>query len=576
MTRISPSPSGCLLNSKLAYYFQTQFKQKVTDRYTPLLIYRLPDLVLLIAGTTVSVTLLAFFPSNSLASFTEQLAIDTRAISLANNVTASPPGLMSIHYNPAGLSLLGDGNYFSMSATLPVIKKTSKFEADPEFKGFAGFEGQKDPLAGTEGTNSSGRMSLPFLGPQNFLVSPAIGLSHRAPGSDWTFAIGLYAPFAIGFIHAKENDPSRFGGQSVYQQHLIFAAPAVSYQVNKTLSIGASVGLGQTAMGASLDMRSPNDIVGMTKVLGDATKGMEIPLISELTFRSPFFGGGIGPYDRVASFAVNLRDDFSPSYNLGLLWEPTDWFSFGASYQSEIKTHMVGTYKLSYSNEWQRMADWFGSTPTLLIISGMLGLPNKAVPEQSGIMTADNTFPQIVNLGVKVNPFKKLSILSDVHWANWSVLNKDRFVFDQKIQLLQFVKVLGYTGGENVLQLNRNFKDTWNWGVGAEYQLLDWLTLRAGYENRKSSVQNSLFDLLYALPNLDSYGAGLGIKLKNGMEIDLAAAYLVNKSYKIKNNQSLNMNSTEFTNPVYNPYAGLNYEQRTETYMGSFKLTLPF
>jgi hypothetical protein len=35
------------------------------------------------------------------------------------------------------------------------------------------------------------------------------------------------------------------------------------------------------------------------------------------------------------------------------------------------------------------------------------------------------------------------------------------------------------------------------------------------------------------------------------------------------------MNSTLFTKPVYNPYAGLDYEQKTVTYMGSFKVTMP-
>lgn len=529
-----------------------------------------------IRGVILAVLLATLLPSLSLASFHEQLAIDTRAISLANNVTASPPGLMSIHYNPAGLSLLGDGDYFSQGLTIPVVKKTSKFEADPDFKGFAGWEDQKDPMAGTQGTNTSGRMYIPFLGKLDFLVAPSIGFSHRDPCSNWTFAIGNYAPFAVGLVHGKENDPARFGGQGVYQQHLIYAAPAVSYRVNKTFSVGASVGLGQTAMGASLDMRAPNDIVAMTRVLGDATKDMEIPLVSELFFRPPWFGGGINPYDRLASAEIKMRDDFSPSYNLGLMWEPLDWFSFGASYQSAIKVHMAGTYRLNYSDDWQKMVNWFGSTPTLLIISGMLGLPNKAVPQQSGNVSQDMEYPQIVNLGVKVKPFKKLSILSDLHWSNWSVIRQDRIVFDQKIQLLQFVKVLGYSGGENVLQVQRNFKDTWNWGVGVEYQLFDWLALRAGYENRKSSTQTALFDLLYALPDLDSYGAGVGIKLKNGMEIDLAAGYLVNTSYKIRNNGSANLNySTDFTKPVYNPYAGLNYEQKTATYMGSFKVTMP-
>ena len=527
------------------------------------------------AAVWVALTGLALLgPAPVQASFHEQLAIDARAIALANNVTADPPGLMSIHYNPAGLSLLGDGDFISQGLTIPVIRKTSKFTADPDFKGFAG-EANDDPLAGTQGTSTSGKMYVPFYGEADTVFGTSLGLSHRAPGSKWTFAIGQYAPFGVGLNNGGQNDPSRFGGQSVYNQHLIYAAPAVSYQVSKTFSIGASVGLGQTAMGAQLDMRSPNDLVAMTKVLGNATKDLEIPVLSELTFPAPWFGGGVGPYDKLASVQIKMRDDFSPSYNLGALWNPVDWFALGASYQSAIKVNLVGQYSIQYSDQWQRMVNWFGSSPTLMTVSGMLGLPTRAVPQQSGVVSEKFEFPQMVNLGVKLKPFTRLTLLSDLHWANWSSVKQDNIVFDQKIQLLQFVKVLGYSGGDNTLQVDRNLKDTWNWGAGLEYQLLDWLTLRAGYERRKSSTQKDLFDLLYALPDLDSYGAGFGIKLKSGTCIDLGANYLVNTSFKIMDNGSSNMNSTDFTKPVYNPYAGLNYEQKTVTYIWSAKITMP-
>ena len=43
--------------------------------------------------------------------------------------------------------------------TVPFINKTSRFTTDPDFEGFLG--GLKDdPIAGTEGTNSSARMIL--------------------------------------------------------------------------------------------------------------------------------------------------------------------------------------------------------------------------------------------------------------------------------------------------------------------------------------------------------------------------------------------------------------------------------
>ena len=186
---------------------------------------------------------------------------------------------------------------------------------------------------------------------------------------------------------------------------MIYAGPAVSYKVNNNFSVGASFGAGQTAMGINMDMRSPNEIVNITKVLGDSTQGMANPFF-DLTIPFPLFGGGIGPYDRLGTLSFNIRDDFSPSYNLGALWEPFDWLSFGLCYQSAIKSHLSGKYSFQYSNEWQRMVAWSGSTAMMQIASMMFDLPYQATSEQTGTVTTDVEFPQIINFGIKLKPIR--------------------------------------------------------------------------------------------------------------------------------------------------------------------------
>ena len=84
-----------------------------------------------------------------------------------------------------------------------------------------------------------------------------------------------------------------------------------------------------------LNMRTPNDMVALTGALGEETKGLEIPVVSELTLPPPWFNGGMNPYDTQGSLQMQLEDYITTSYNLGLLWKPYDWFSFGAVYQSE-------------------------------------------------------------------------------------------------------------------------------------------------------------------------------------------------------------------------------------------------
>jgi long-subunit fatty acid transport protein/ketosteroid isomerase-like protein len=512
-------------------------------------------------------------------SFHEQMAISAKAISLGNAVTANPPGHMSIHYNPAGLSLMPEGKWFSQGLTVPVIQKTSKFRADPDFEGFFGVNDDPilSPLGKYEGTNTAGRMYIPIVDTTiDYLFSPTVGISYRKPGSPWTFAVGNYAPFAVGLVHGASRDPTRFGGKAVYQQHLVYAAPAVSYQLNEELSLGLSVGLGQTAMGAEVDMRSPNELVELTRVLGEATEDLEIPVLSELTLPPPWFGGGVGAYDQVASLDLALRDDFSPNYNVGLLWEPLDWLSLGLVYQSPIKVELEGDYLFSYTETWRSMVNWFGQSPLLLTTSGMLDLPTNPVPYQKGRVTTEIELPRRVQMGVKIQPFDRLSLMFDLKWSNWSVLEEDRFVFDQDIQLLRLVKLLGYTGGNDKLVVDRDFQDTLDWAVGVEFELFDWLTLRAGYEWRETSVKQELYDLLYALPDLHYFGGGCSVTLPNGMVIDLAGAYLINEGFKVENDGSSNLNSNDTFKPVYNPYAGLHYEQDTYTYMGSINVTMPF
>jgi long-subunit fatty acid transport protein len=511
----------------------------------------------------------------------EQMAVSPKALSLANTCTADPPGLMSVHYNPAGLSKIEEGKMFEQGFALPILMITTKFHTDPEWKGIFGQwgpqEGQiHDPVADTEDTNSSGVMYLPIYDDKiNFLGGPTAGLSSREPDSKWTFTLANYAPFAGGVNH-KSDSPANYGARMLYLQHLIYASPAASYKLTPKLSMGMSVGMGQTAMGVKVHMRSPNEMVALTRVLGDATEDLEIPILSELTLPPPWFGGGIGPYDEVAQFDFHARDDFSPNYNLGLLWDTNEWLTCGFVYQSGIKYQLNGGYTFNYGNQWQRMMNWMGSSPLLLITAGMFQLPTSAVPYQSGNLRSDMEFPQRIQTGFKFKPTKRLSWLFDANWVDWSVMKDNNFEFDQQIQLLQLVKMLGYTGGHYNLIVKRDLKDTISWSTGLEYQVNQKLELRCGYEWRPTSVQDNLYDLQLFFPDLHFVGIGAGLKLPHDTIADIGVGYFFNPSHKVPNNSSDNLNSTDFFKPVYNPYAGLDYEQETNIYIISFAVRMPF
>jgi len=520
------------------------------------------------------------------ASLFENMAIDPVAISLANSVTAYPPGTASIHYNPAGLSLMGDGDYISQGTIIAVENMKNRFEKDPNIEEFHDYKGNviSDPLAGREGTNTSGRMYIPIVDVTidlPFMLGPVTGLSHRNPGSKWTFGYAMYAPMAAGWVNGDDDSVSRYEVKSMYLQHLIYLGPGVAYRVNKNLAIGLSLGLGQTAMGMSMDTRAPNEMTNITKTLGDATQGMSNPVFDILGIPMPLFGGGLGPYADIGNVTVKMRDDFSPSYNLGVLWDPYDWITFGLSYNSAIHSHMTGKFSFKYSQDWQNMTYWMGQNAIMQIISMVFDLPYQSVAEQSGTVTMDMDFPQMVNFGIKFKPVKRLSIMGDLRWAQWSVTKQYKIVFDQKIQLFQLAKFMGYNGGAYTMIMEKNWNDTLNWSVGVEYQALDWLALRAGYENRVSPCIAETYDLM-SMPTTDYYGVGLGIKgnalgweMTKDADIDLSLGYMINNGYTVYDGVSQNLNSTELGKGVNNPYRGLTYISSMAVYMGAIKITTP-
>ncbi len=83
-----------------------------------------------------------------------------------------------------------------------------------------------------------------------------------------------------------------------------------------------------------------------------------------------------------------------------------------------------------------------------------------------------------------------------------------------------------------------------------------------------------MFTICWSFPTLDYYGAGLGIKLKDNVDIDLCFGYLTGKQY-MPDNGSVNLNSTVLGAGVNNPYAGLNVQSNVSIYIAGFKVTMP-
>lgn len=488
------------------------------------------------------------FPVSSHAALYEQIAIDARAQALGNAVTADPPGIMAIHFNPAGLSLIENGMTVSFGVSTMDVRFEGEYTADPDFMGFiGGFDGQDAQGRG----DTSSMFHIPFT--DHYLSGvdmPSYGVSYRKKDSPWTLAFGGYQPYFMGWEQTGNDNPGEYDGKMVVHQHYIYAAPSVSYQMLPSLSLGFTAALGNSYNAFKTSIRMPNDMIGLANYIGEYN-GIQT----------------IEPYDRMGVLDIDVEDDAVPSFNVGVLWSPFHWVSLGLVYQSEISSTMKGNYSLTLTQSMISMLEYLNSQGEL---------PQAMNSEnQYGSCTLKAIQPQRAQIGVAFQPIKKLKIFVDAGWTNWATVEDIHYVFDQELSVLQFANINGYAESPNELVLKRDFKDTVNLGAGVEYAVTSGIALRFGYEMRPSSVKDKYYDLMYPIPDLQCYSAGLGITLKSGISVDIGFSYIAGNDVSVDNNASENMNSTDWTLPIYNPYTGLDYTQKTEIMAGSVKLTVP-
>jgi long-chain fatty acid transport protein len=137
--------------------------------------------------------------------------------------------------------------------------------------------------------------------------------------------------------------------------------------------------------------------------------------------------------------------DFDVGFTAGILIEPTDTTDIGIGFRSSVHHKLKG--------------DGF--------VAGLF----------DGDITAQFKSPEIVTLGLRQEVSDDLRLMAGVEWANWS-----RF---EELAIRSAA-----TGGLIGLTVE-DWKDSWFYSVGGEYDLNDQITLRAGAAFEKSPVPDA-------------------------------------------------------------------------------------
>lgn len=528
--------------------------------------------------------------SGANAQLASNLFIDTKAMSLGNAVTADPVGIMSIHFNPAGLTKL-DGRQIQFSVQNIYLKATYEFDLPDDYNSDGELlDISKDPVIGEKG-EAGVAAYIPGFGIVEanalpVLQLPGAGMSIKPEGSKFTFANAVYAPMAAGFAKA-DDDPGRYQAKKVVMQRFAFLTPSFGYQVNDEFSVGASFLFNQHALALEQDIRAPNILIAVAEQLQDAFSCINDD--GSLSTQEPLAplvalcGGNIGPYDDVGTLKIDTQESLSPSFNVGFLWEPVEWFAWGATYQSGAETNLAGDFELEYSDDFSGFFSKLQTSIFGAIGGAIFSLPSGAKKE-SGLVTVKQPFPQRFQTGVKVRLFDKFQVNADLGWTDFGKWDELTIEFDRPVSFLSSARILapGLTTDTTLTQ-PLNFRSVWSPAFGFAYDLNTRVQLRAGYEPRATSIPDDARSLQAPLGFAQLYTFGMGYQWDKDTVVDFSFAFMqsneeINADPQAEtaaggpyseSSDAINRNCLTCT--VTNPYPGLDV--KTSLTIGAFGIT---
>ena len=193
------------------------------------------------------------------------------------------------------------------------------------------------------------------------------------------------------------------------------------------------------------------------------------------------YGMTLSQYPNAYNLNSHLKgDDWDYGYNLATTFKIRDDLSVGAVYRSRIRHNIKGHFDLG----------------------GRVTTPLGAVPQSAELpASAKLTLPQSLTLGGNWDATERWHLGTAVSWTEWSCLEQINFKIPQ----------YGYS-------LPLKWHDVWRFGFGAEYDLTDYLALRASYVfdmdpcNRGTTM----------IPGGDRHipGLGLGWKIMPNLRLD--------------------------------------------------------
>lgn len=498
------------------------------------------------------------------AAFTDSLTIgNAKALSLGHAVTADPPGIDSIHFNPAGLARIkgrqmhikGVYGIFETNYDLGEYGEYTQGLIDdlnelrnpgsngvipPEDQAYFYDEAHnaKSKVEGPTVMLPGGMVDMPFAG--GFMG----GASYSPPGSNYTFATNVYTPMMSGYNRA-DDDPGRFFQKRGAFTLLTYFSPSIGIELSDELQVGFALNFSYAGMGLELPTREPHLLLWQ---YGSPWFQENFCLEEGVPTGTPDINlcHTVSPYQVYADLRLEADKSLVFSYNMGLLWSPEPWLTLGLSYNSAIKNDLDGKYEFPIEPFFNQVlmdamsgSVWAGLLP---VMSG-IGLPlptaeQTADQANGGKVNVQYELPQHVSAGISIQLTPNLKYNFDVKWTEWSVFSDIQINFDKDISLLMLGSIAdklmnkGRNGIEpNGVRYPLGLQDVTYWGMGTEYQYNEQLALRAGFENRPSAVPDNEPNAFIPINDGILYSVGFAYKFENKNTLDASIGYMSSKSH---------------------------------------------
>ena len=179
-------------------------------------------------------------------------------------------------------------------------------------------------------------------------------------------------------------------------------------------------------------------------------------------------------------------DDISLGWNVGVLigTGPT---RLGVHYRSRVKHELKGSFEASG-------------------LVGPLAGANRRIDARAPI-----TIPDSLSVSATVAPAPDVRLLGTIEWTNWS--------------LFDAIRVLDSNGGAiNISE--QNYKDSWSFHFGGEFDLTDQWTLRAGIATDSTPTVDAWRSSRVPDGNRTWLSAGATLRLNQSMDVRVSYAHV--------------------------------------------------